>query len=101
MERLVRELLFERLALGDVPKVQHDASDGPLLDELRRNDLDEDRAAAVEQHPQLGRAGPLGPQYREREMAIAGRHELLEPSALQPVRSIAEHPLRGRARPRN
>ena len=47
VERLVGQLLFERLALADVAAVEHDAADVLVVQQARHQDLELARAAVV------------------------------------------------------
>ena len=88
VEGLVGELLLERLALGDVTRVQHDALDVRVVQQARPERLDEQVGTVGVPDTELHQSGAsLAVTARREERhdtrAIVGMHEVDEARALQ------------------
>ena len=73
VERLVRELLLERLPLGDVADVEHDAADVLVVQQVRAHGL------GVQPEVVLVAQAELGAGRMVVVLAGAGREELQHP----------------------
>ena len=101
VERLVRQLLLERLALADVAGREDDAVDVRVVHQVRAQRLGQDHAPVAAPYPELeGRHGVVAlaaGQERQRARLVLVVHQVDEAGALEIAARVAERAQRRRA----
>ena len=98
VERLVRELALERLALLDVADREHEAADRRILEQVRQDHLGEEPLAAPPAQPPLerrrrsGTRADLG-EHRQGPRLVFRMQEVRETRPVELLRPVAEKPL--------
>ena len=104
VERLPRELLLERLALGDVARVDDDPADGGMVEQVGADRLQVAPGAVAVEAAEVdgglgGRVGGADGEGGGHAGRVLGVGEVVEAGAVQGVRRVAEDALDGRAVP--
>ena len=99
VERLVGELLLQRVLLGDVAQCEHPAAHGRIVDEVGQRPVGHQLApvGVAQPEPDLVDAALARVDQPGHDHDVVAPHEGVDPAAEQALRSLAQDPTRGGA----